>query len=75
MAKRVRIPNSINDPDYRKNYRERNRLLEMARPYLELYRKNNPDDARFWAPILYDIYLYLNLGPEFEEISRHLPSS
>ena len=73
MAKRVTIPESINDPDYRKNYRERNRLLEMARPYLELYRKSNPDDARFWAPMLYDIYLYLNLGPEFEEISKFLP--
>ncbi len=72
MAKRVKIPESINDPDYRRNYKERNRLLEMARPYLELYRKNNPDDAKFWAPMLYDIYLYLNLGPEFEEISKYV---
>lgn len=73
MAMQVKIPSSIHDPSYQQNYKERNRLLEMARPYMETYRKNNPDDARFWANILYDIYLYLNLGPEFEEIERAMP--
>ncbi len=73
MAEAVNIPESVNDPNYKKNSQERDRLLEMARPHMEIYRKNNPEESRFWAPLLYEIYLYLNLGEEFEEILKYIP--
>ena len=73
MAEAVKIPESVTDSDYTKNSKERDRLLEMARPHMEIYRKYNPEEARFWAPLLYEIYLYLNLGEEFKEILKHLP--
>jgi tetratricopeptide (TPR) repeat protein len=40
---------------------------EQARAYLEKYRALRPDEKK-WAPVLYDIYLNLNMGKEFEEI-------
>ena len=73
MAEAVKIPESVTNSDYTKNSKERDRLLEMARPHMEIYRKHNPEEARFWAPLLYEIYLYLNLGEEFKEILKHLP--
>ena len=46
------------------------RLYTDARPYMETYRKLEPDEKRKWAPALYRIYLNLNLGKQFEEIDR-----
>lgn len=72
MAESVVIPSRVNDPNYQKATRERNRLLTLGRPHLEAYRRNAPDDTSNWAPLLYETYLYLNLGPEFEEISHFI---
>ena len=72
MAESIAIPQHVTDDDYQRATRERNRLLALARPHLEAYRYNNPDAADFWAPLLYETYLYLNLGPEFEEISHYI---
>lgn len=72
MAESIEIPGSVNDSNYQKATRERNRLLALARPHLEAYRLTAPDDSANWAPLLYETYLYLNLGPEFEEISKYI---
>lgn len=72
MAESVSIPARVNDPNYQKATRERNRLLNLGRPHLEAYRRNAPNDSANWAPLLYETYLYLNLGPEFEEISHFI---
>lgn len=72
LAENVKIPASITDPEYKKAKDQRNGYLSLARPYLEKYREKNPDDVEQWAPLLYEVYLYLNLGPEFEEISRYI---
>lgn len=72
MAENIAIPNSVSDSNYQKAQRERNRLLALARPHLEAYRAAVPSDSASWAPLLYEIYLYLNLGPEFEEISKYI---
>lgn len=72
MAESVVVPSRVNDPNYQKATRERKRLLTLGRPHLEAYRKSAPNDSDNWAPLLYETYLYLNLGPEFEEISHYI---
>ncbi len=44
----------------------------LALPYMERYRKKAPEQIEKWGPILYNIYLNLNMGEEFEEISEVL---
>lgn len=43
-----------------------------ALPYMETYRRLRPEDKDKWAAALYNIYLRLNMGKEFEEIDRML---
>lgn len=43
-------------------------LYENCRPYMERYRALAPDAKDRWKPVLYNIYLLLNLGKEFAEI-------
>lgn len=47
-----------------------NALYEKARPYLERYRQLRQRRKKAWAPMLYNIYLNLNMGDEFDEISE-----
>lgn len=72
LAEDVTIPARVDDPNYHNAMKARKALLAQARPYLEEYRKQNPDDDERWAPLLYETYLNLNLGAEFEEISRFI---
>lgn len=48
--------------------KELNSLYESALPYFEKYRKLAPEDKKVWLKPLYEIYLNLNMGDEFEEI-------
>lgn len=53
----------------------RKRILDYYRkalPYMEKYRELAPDEKERWAPSLYNIYLKLNMGRKFEEISEVL---
>lgn len=43
-----------------------------ALPYMEHYRQLAPDQKDRWASALYNIYLNLNMGKKFEEISKLL---
>lgn len=45
---------------------------KKALPYLEKYRKLEPDRTEQWALPLYTIYLNLNMGKEFDEIDKLL---
>ncbi len=49
-----------------------NALYEKAMPHMEAYRKARPKEKEIWAKPLYNIYLNLNKGDEFEEIERIL---
>lgn len=51
---------------------KRKTYYQLARPYMEHYRKLAPQQQHKWAPALYTIYLNLNLGRQFEEIDRIL---
>jgi hypothetical protein len=47
---------------------------QKARTYMEYYRLLMPDEKKKWAPVLYRIYLNLNLGRQFDEIDKLLNS-
>lgn len=49
---------------------KRKTYYQLARPYMEHYRKLAPQQQHKWAPALYTIYLNLNLGRQFEEIDK-----
>lgn len=72
LARKIELPQSINAVGYREAYGRQQHFYGKARPYMEFYRKNHPDDQNTWAPILYEIYLKLNLGKEFEDIMKYI---
>lgn len=45
---------------------------KSALPYMEHYRSMKPEEKDKWTAALYNIYLNLNMGREFEEIDRML---
>lgn len=49
-----------------------NSLYRRALPYLENFRKIRPKAIKLWGKPLYNIYLNLNMGDEFEEIEKVL---
>ncbi len=53
--------------------RQRMKLVQKqykaALPYMERYRNIAKDDKEHWQPILYEIYLNLNMGKEFENLT------
>ena len=63
----IREKDRNNISDKRKDVNE---LLRKALPYIERYRVLNQKNRERWAPILYTIYLNLNMGKEFEEIDK-----
>jgi tetratricopeptide (TPR) repeat protein len=62
------VVESENEP--RKNRRRLEQLYQQARPYMEDYRRLQPDAKQRWGVGLYRIYLHLNMGKQFEEIDR-----
>ena len=56
------------DPQYAIDKEKTQELFRQARPCMEMVRKLQPENTERWAPPLYRIYLYLNLGDEFMEI-------
>lgn len=56
----------------RKRHQEVLDNYQKARPFLEEYRKLQPQQQDQWALPLYTIYLNLNMGKEFDEIDKLL---
>lgn len=55
--------------DDKKKYTD---YYQRARTYMEYYRLLMPKEEGKWAPVLYRIYLNLNLGKQFDEIDKIL---
>lgn len=55
-----------------KQRREIRKLYQKALPYMERYRALAPLEKDKWAAALYNIYLKLNMGKQFEEIDQML---
>lgn len=73
LGKAIDMPLSLSAPGYKAAFQRQRDHYKNAQKALEIYRRLSPIHANIWAPLLYEIYLKLNLGKEFEEISRHLP--
>lgn len=54
----------------RKERQRIRQLYALSQPYMEKFRQFEPDKQQKWLPVLYTIYLNLNLGPQFDEIDR-----
>ncbi len=72
LATEVKIPADINTKAYKVAKEKQKALYTQARPDIETYRKLKPEDRQKWAPLLYRIYLNLNMGRQFEEVERVL---
>ena len=44
-------------------------LYRKCRPYMEKFRELQPNERAKWRPVLYNVYLNLNMGKEFSEIN------
>lgn len=70
QVQRIPLPTSIHSPHYKQAFQQRQCLYKKARVHVERFRQRRPDAASLWRPMLYEIYLKLNLGKEFEEVSQ-----
>ena len=66
--------NMAEGTEAQKDKRLQRTYYQKARTYMEYYRLLMPDEKRKWAPVLYRIYLNLNLGRQFDEIDHLLNS-
>lgn len=60
------------EADAKSKKKNRKKILDCykkALPYMERYRELAPDKKENWAQSLYNIYLRLNMGRKFEEVS------
>ena len=62
----------VNGKDARKDRKVIKSYYQKARHYMERYRALAPGEKEKWAPLLYRIYLNLNMGKQFDEIDRLL---
>ena len=69
-ARAIQLPLSIRSAGYKEALQQQKEFYEKARPHLEIYRTKAPQDLQEWQPLLYEVYLKLNLGKEFESISQ-----
>lgn len=72
LASAVRLPTSITSKTYKEAQAVQRQYYKSALPRLERYREGCPDDKARWAPLLYHVYLALNMGKKFEEIQNYM---
>ena len=65
----VNMADKLSPTEDKKKYTD---YYQRARTYMEYYRLLMPKEEEKWAPVLYRIYLNLNLGKQFDEIDRLL---
>ena len=72
LANDLKLPTNINSMAYKTVAAKQKYYYTEARPYMERYREAMPDEKKRWAPLLYRIYLSLNMGKKFAEIEKIL---
>ena len=72
LANELKLPTNINSLAYKTVSAKQKYYYAEARPYIERYRLAMPEEKNRWAPLLYRIYLSLNMGKKFEEIEKIL---
>lgn len=73
-ARAIQLPLSIRSDGYKQALDRQKTLYQQARPHLEKFRAIAPQDLQEWQPLLYEVYLKLNMGKEFEAISKLNPT-
>ena len=68
------ITMEVSDPKFAGEQAKIKKFYEEARPYYEKARQLKPDQRDLWLNGLYSIYYKLNLGKEYEEIEKLMPS-
>ena len=68
----ITVPTNMFSQEFKTSKMRIKTICAQARPYLERYRVLTPQESAKWAPLLYKIYLELNLGKEFEDICKIL---
>ena len=56
------------DRSYRQRQKDAQEEYSKCLPYIERYRKLMPNDRERWYPILYEVYLNLNMGKKFDSL-------
>lgn len=70
LASEIVLPTNFNSKEYRELVEKQKTYYRMAQPHMERYRALAPTEKKRWAPLLYRIYLALNLGKQFDEIDQ-----
>lgn len=70
LANDIVLPTNFNSKEYKALVEKQKTYYRMAQPYVEHYRKMAPNQQQRWAPLLYRIYLVLNIGEKFDEIDE-----
>ncbi len=70
LAAEMVRPDHMDVQLYQKTHEQVKAYYTRARPYLEQFRSMQPGASERWAPLLYRVYLNLNMGPQFEEMDR-----
>lgn len=55
---------------YRQRMANAQKYYKQCKPYMERYRRLRPKEVKRWKPVLYDVYLNLNMGKEFAELEN-----
>ncbi len=56
------------DVPLRQRMKNAQAYFKASLPYMERYRALRPGDIQHWQPVLYEAYLNLNMGKEFESL-------
>lgn len=70
LARAIELPLSIRSTGYKQAFEQQKQYYLLAKPHLEIFRSKTPNEPNEWQPLLYEVYLKLNMGKEFEEISN-----
>ena len=68
----VTLPKDARSAAYKQAHKKQQTYYRKAMESIEEYRRRMPDDKARWAPLLYQLYLWLNEGKKFEEVERLL---
>lgn len=60
----------LSGKSFKQRLKQSQQYYRLCKPYIEMYRKLKPDDKKLWRPILYDVYLNLNMGKEFDSLPK-----
>lgn len=60
----------LSGKSFKQRLKQSQQYYRLCKPYIEMYRKQNPSDKALWRPILYDVYLNLNMGKEFDSLPK-----